>query len=238
VSNLTFPPLSEVPTVDPAALLALPIFPLPSTLLLPQTIVSLHVFEPRYRRMMEDILEGHRAMAIAMLDEGGPPDLYGRPPVFPVAGVGVLRRSARLPDGRFNILIEGVLRANISKEMDPRPDLPYRRVRAEPLSDVYSATKEQIASATNALRALTARVVTEIGGTDNEVIERLGEIDDPGTLADMIAAATVQDVEDRQRILSEVDVIKRIELASGALGALLLKASKPAPAWGGSSGQA
>ncbi|MEL6189610.1 MAG: LON peptidase substrate-binding domain-containing protein [Myxococcota bacterium] len=49
--------------IDPSALEAVPIFPLPGTVLLPQTLVSLHVFEPRYRNMMAYCLEEHRVMA-------------------------------------------------------------------------------------------------------------------------------------------------------------------------------
>ena len=75
--------------VPPEALASLPVFPLPGTLLLPQTMVSLHVFEPRYRKMMEHVLDGHRCLAVAMLDENGQPDTYGRPPLHAVAGVGV-----------------------------------------------------------------------------------------------------------------------------------------------------
>jgi uncharacterized protein len=242
VNELKLPSLSEMPVVPPGALDVLPIFPLPGTLLLPQTIISLHVFEPRYRHMMEDVINGHRTFAVAMLDEGGEPDRYGRPPVHPVAGVGVLRRSARLPDGRYNVLVEGVIRADIKDELEPVSAVPYRRVRARPLSDVVSAPEEEIESAANALRALCSRVVSALGSADAEIMERLNEISEPATLADMIAAAAVQDLEDRQRILAELDVLKRIELASGALGALLIKSStgsnKAARGWGPGSGEA
>lgn len=242
MSELKLPGSAEMPVIPPEALDGLPIFPLPGTLLLPQTIISLHVFEPRYRRMMQDVIDGFRSLAVAMLDENSPPDRFGRPPIFPIAGVGVLRRSARLPDGRYNILVEGVIRADIRDEIDPSSHYPYRRVRAKPLVDRVTAPSSEIDSAANALRALCGRVISTVGGVDGEVIERLNEISDPGTLADMIAAAAVQDIEDRQRILSELDVLKRVELASGALGTLLLKSqqtnSKPPPGWGPSSGEA
>jgi hypothetical protein len=83
--------------------------------------------------------------------------------------------------------------------------------------------------------------VGELGGADPEVMERLSEIHEPGTLADMVAAAALQDPEERQRILAEPDVGKRIEIASGALGALMLRVheknrrSEP-PGWGVGSG--
>lgn len=221
------------------ALEALPVFPLPGTLLLPQTLVSLHVFEPRYRKMMEHVLETHRVLAVAMLDERGVPDTYGRPPLCGVAGVGVIRRSARLPDGRYNILVEGVMRADVTDELAPTPRIPYRRVRARPLVEVHTQSPD-LASAQSALRALCVQVVGELGGGDPDVMERLNEIQDPGVLADLVAAAAIQDPDDRQRILAEVDVAKRIEIASGALGTMMLRAEKRSepPGWGIGAGVA
>jgi len=227
--------------IDPEALLALPVFPLPGTLLLPQTLVSLHVFEPRYRRMMEHVLEGHRVLAVAMLDEHGAPDAFGRPPMCGVAGVGVVRRSARLPDGRYNILVEGIMRADVSDELPPIASIPYRRVRARALQDHSDESPETLKDAAASLRALCLQVVSELGGSDPEVVERLGEIAEPGVLADMVAAAALQDADDRQKILAEVDVMKRLSIASGALGALMIRAhearSDP-PGWGIGTGEA
>jgi hypothetical protein len=105
----------------PEALTALPVFPLPGVLLLPGTLISLHIFEPRYRRMMEDVLEGHRAIAVAMLNERGPPDRFGRPPVHGVASVGV-RRSARLPDAATTSCSRGA--AGHDREEIDRPSIP------------------------------------------------------------------------------------------------------------------
>ena len=231
------------PELPPEALNALPIFPLPGVLLLPGTLISLHVFEPRYRRMMEDVLEGHRAIAVAMLNEAAAPDRYGRPPVHPVAGVGVVRRSARLPDGRYNILLEGVLRASIGSEIDPVAAIPYRRVHATLLADIDRGNREALLTQAHALRALCSQVVGDLGGADPEVMERLSEIQNPGTLADMVAAAALQDPEERQKVLEEPDVEKRIELVSGALGEVMLRVqaknrrSEP-PGWGVGPGQA
>lgn len=228
----------------PEALEALPIFPLPGTILLPQTMVSLHIFEPRYRRMMEDVVDGHRLLAIAMLDENRGPDLFGRPPVFPTAGVGVLRRATRLPDGRYNIMLEGLFRADISEELDPVPFLPFRRVRARPMVDIYPDDAGELENAEAALRSLCARVVLQMAGGDEDIMKRINEIEDPGVLADMVAAAAIQESPERQKLLAEMHVVQRLEIASAALGALVLRAStmdapdQPAKGWGIAPGKA
>ncbi|MCK6551540.1 LON peptidase substrate-binding domain-containing protein [Myxococcota bacterium] len=214
----------EVPTfVPPEALAELPIFPLPGSVLLPRTYVSLHIFEPRYRKMIADVIDGHRVLAVAMIDRDRAPDRFGRPAIHPVAGVGVLRRSARLPDGRYNIVLEGVLRAHVADELPPT--LPYRRARAHAMPEVLPADPRALERSIASLRALCTRVVTEVDGADADVVQRLNEVSDPGTLADMIAAAALQDADEKQQILEELDVARRIDLAAAALGALLLTAT-------------
>ncbi len=220
------------------ALLELPLFPLPGTVLLPGTFMSLHVFEPRYRRMIEDCADGHRVLAIAMIDEDGTPDRFERPPLHDIAGVGLLRRSARLPDGRFNIVVEGLARVNIADELDP--GLLYRRARAWIVDDVVPDDKSDLESSLASVRSLAARIVAQMGGADGEIIERLNEVEEPGTLADLIAAAAIKDALDRQKILAEPNVILRLHLAGAALAALLLKGSDTAtaPGWGIGPGKA
>src|SRR3954469_1314301 len=87
----------------------LPIFPLPGAVLLPHALVPLHVFEPRYRKMTRDCQAGLRVMALANIPDD---QAAGETPprVAPVVGVGVLARVDALADGRFNIVLRGVLR--------------------------------------------------------------------------------------------------------------------------------
>jgi uncharacterized protein len=232
----------DVPFIADEALIELPVFPLPGTVLLPRTFMSLHIFEPRYRKMLEDCVEGHRVLAIAMLDESGTPDHFGRPPFHGVAGVGVLRRSARLPDGRYNIVLEGALRVDVSDELGPSE--PYRRARAKRLFDVPPGDARELDSALASLRSLCARVIAQMSASDGEVMEKLNEVRDPGILADLIAAAAIQDALDRQNILAEVNILRRLNLAAAALAALLLKAddvlaaSPPSLGWGIGPGKA
>src|SRR5438552_7638331 len=110
------------------ALPHLPIFPLPGAVLLPHSLVPLHIFEPRYRKMIRDCADGARVLALANI----PDEIAAAeepPRVLPVIGVGVLARVDNLPDGRFNIVLRGVTRARIAEEL-PSGE-PYRLVRAE-----------------------------------------------------------------------------------------------------------
>src|ERR1700759_33633 len=118
---------------NPAALTSLPIFPLATCVLLPGGLLPLHVFEPRYRELTRDCLAGHQLMGVARLRPGYETSYYGRPPVYEKCGVGRIICSEELPDGRFALLLRGVARAKIAREL-PR-ERTYRLVEAHPLDD-------------------------------------------------------------------------------------------------------
>lgn len=235
--------MSSPARIDPTDLQALPIFPLPGTVLLPHTEIALHVFEPRYRRMLDDVMDGPRLLGMATLDHEGDPDRFDRPPVFPIAGVGIVRRSVRLPDGRYNIVLEGAIRADISEELDPSPSVPYRRVIARQLADKPPDDATELDEAVTAVRALCTRVVADMAGGPTNALRRLNEVHDGGALADMVAAAVIHDLGERQRILTELDVMQRLQLAAGAIGELVIRSdeasSEPTPVgWGVGTGKA
>src|SRR5690242_3711411 len=105
---------------------ALKVFPLPGAVVLPGTPAPLHIFEPRYRRMTADALEGDRVLALAALvSEGGA--VQDRAPVHPIAGVGLIETDERRPDGRYDILVRGVARVRLVSEL--ANGKPYREFK-------------------------------------------------------------------------------------------------------------
>src|SRR5438552_1131141 len=110
------------------------LFPLPNLVLFPHVIQPLHIFEPRYRQLMNDALAGDRLMALALLQPGWEEDYHKQPPVYPTVCLGRIFQEERLPDGRFNLLLHGVSRARIRAEC-PTSKL-YRTARVDLLQDV------------------------------------------------------------------------------------------------------
>jgi Lon protease-like protein len=94
----------------------LPIFPLPNVVLFPNVFLPLHIFEPRYRGMVHDALEGDRIIGMVLLKPGWEPDYDGHPPVFPVGCAGVITHVERLADGRFNLVLKGLGKFRIRSE--------------------------------------------------------------------------------------------------------------------------
>ncbi len=109
----------------------IPLFPLPGVVLLPGTMLPLHIFEARYRAMVADALEGDRTIGMAMLKPGaeGPEP----PRIHAVGGAGEIIESERLEDGRYNILLEGRFRYRVLEEAPPDP---YRVARVEEIRSV------------------------------------------------------------------------------------------------------
>lgn len=113
-----------------------PVFPLPGVVLLPEQRLPLHIFEPRYRAMVRDALEAHAHLVVANID--GDPTV--EVPAFArIATLGRIVAHQRLPDGRFNILVEGAVRVAL-RELPVTT--PYRRAEATLLSDPIADNAE------------------------------------------------------------------------------------------------
>lgn len=113
----------------------IPIFPLAGVVLLPQQVLPLHIFEPRYRQMVSQSLDGSGQIAMAVVDE----DKLRAPdqptPIKPAVCVGQIVQHETLPDGRYNILLQGICRARIISESLPNDKRLYRAARLQPLGE-------------------------------------------------------------------------------------------------------
>jgi uncharacterized protein len=117
----------------------LPLFPLPNVVLFPRLPLPLHVFEPRYRKLVADVLQSHRTIGMVLLRPGHEADYHGCPPVFPIGCAGRVERCEPLSDGRFNILLHGLSRFRILAEHEGRP---YRLATVGPVEDAPGGDSE------------------------------------------------------------------------------------------------
>ena len=109
-----------------------PLFPLPNVVFFPKTYLPLHIFEPRYREMVEDALAGNRMIGMVLLKEGWEVDYDGTPPIYQTGSVGKIVRSQRLDDGRYNIILYGLKKYLIRGESHDRA---YRQGRIDILEE-------------------------------------------------------------------------------------------------------
>src|SRR5262245_59961796 len=94
--------------------------------------LPLHVFEPRYRKLVEDTLSSHQVIGMALLQPGWEPEYRGRPPVYQVGCAGRIEQCEPLDQGRYNIVLRGVSRFRIVEEQEGEP---YRVAAVVPLPD-------------------------------------------------------------------------------------------------------
>lgn len=130
-------------------------FPLPGAFLFPHQALPLHVFEPRYRALVADLLDGPGRFVLGTILTS-PADTPDAPPmVLPVAGLGEILRHEKLADGRFLIWVLGLCRVRLEEVPSDRP---YRLVRCHPFPelDVPSDAAEELAAELRA--ATTARL--------------------------------------------------------------------------------
>ena len=110
----------------------LPLFPLPNVVLFPLMPMPLHVFEPRYRQMVDEVLATHRTIGMVLLRPGWEHDYHGRPPVYLAGCAGRMEQCEQLANGRFNIVLRGLSRFRILEEQGGKP---YRLARIDLLPD-------------------------------------------------------------------------------------------------------
>ena len=199
---------------------ALKVFPLPGAVLFPGAALPLHIFEPRYRALVKDALASDGVMAIAQLqpgwEEGGHGGYAGRPPMAPLVCAGVIAWHEALEDGRYNLLLHGVVRARTEAELPP--ERLYREVRAALVPDApYRGSEEE--ELRNAVLELAGRVPPAM----TEGLLPLTARTSGGALADVVAAALVQDPERRQALLEELRPDARLRALLDDVGDLLVR---------------
>lgn len=193
---------------------ALKVFPLPSAVLFPHSVVPLHIFEPRYRDMVRDALAGDRIIALAQLEPGWEPRYGERPAMQPVLCAGIIIWHDELADGRYNILLQGVCRARLVSEL-PAQRL-YREARVDLLPDppFHGPEEEQLRQAVFELVGRVPPAFSE--GLLPAVARAQG-----GALADVVAAAIIPEPERRQALLAELNVRQRLQEVTDEVGELI-----------------
>ena len=111
---------------------SIPLFPLPNVVLFPNVFLPLHIFEPRYRKMVADALAGDRIIGMVLLRPGYEASYEGRPAIYEIGCAGVITHSQPLADGRYDIVLRGMEKFRVRSEDDSQP---YRIGSIESISE-------------------------------------------------------------------------------------------------------
>jgi Lon protease-like protein len=206
------------------ALGRLPMFPLPNVVLLPNTFLPLHIFEPRYRAMTRDALSGDRLIAMGF-QLGPDHDYDGPPPVASVAGVGEIVLAQNLPDGRYNLVLRGRARVHIDQEL--ASDQPYRTVQASLLPDDPPSSVVDLLDAEASLRALTVSLADALPEGGELLKQVVAAQSTAAALVDVVASTLIADPRVRQQLLETTDISRRITRVSAEVAGMTSRLSTP-----------
>jgi len=208
----------------------LPLFPL-GTVLYPGMVLPLHIFEDRYRRLVRDLLEGPepRRFGVIAIRKGRETGVDGIQSLYEIGCTATLRRVEEYQDGRFDLVTVGTQRFRL---LALDQTLPYLQGEIEMLADeaVDAAAAAAAARAVQIAFRAYLDALTEGGGATVR-IEDLP--DEPVLLSFIVAAAMVIDLPERQGLLDEPDVLRRLGVERAVLSRetamLRTTTSRPVP---------
>jgi Lon protease-like protein len=191
-----------------------PVMTLPNTAFFPQALMPLHIFEPRYRQMLRDVLATNRLFAVAGLDLDRLEEPGNFEPPYRVATVGIIRACQKNENGTSNLLLQGLCRVEIMRIIR---DEPYRQIRVRALSSEAGASAgENQALRRELSRLLNVKQKLAAGGA-NEMTAFLKTVEDPEAFVDIAAFSLCEDTALKQRLLETLDVHLRLELFGAQL---------------------
>ncbi len=194
------------------------LFPLPNLVLFPHVLQPLHIFEQRYRELLEETLATDRLIAMAVLAPGWESDYEGRPPILPMACLGQVSTHCRLKGGAYNVLLLGVKRIRLIRELAPSKG--FREAQVELCEDYLPP---QAAQSPAVLQERLQQALVQALPLLPEAREQIGQLlaaDVPlAMLADMISYMLDIDLTAKQQLLAELNVCRRAEMLLKHLGA-------------------
>jgi Lon protease-like protein len=187
----------------------IPLFPLPNVVLFPKTPMPLYIFEERYRTMVREALAGSGELVIALLRGGSEAAYTGLPPVHDIACLGKIETYEELKDGKYNIVVIGVHRVRILREIQHSP---YRLVEVEKLEDeVSNEPSTENVDRQNHLGSLFARFTELAAGVKQQALELMPQLDFE-SLVNMVAMTLNLAIEQKQELLEINETAQRCDM--------------------------
>ena len=179
------------------------LFPLPGVVMFPHSVLPLHIFEPRYRQMTEDALSTDRLITIVQVRPPGEWETPGVPALERFGCLGRIFKHERLPDGRFNFLLLGRKRVELTREV-PSTKL-YRMAEVRVIEDILPEEPDE-SSPTELIKAFRALHKGDLDPDLNSLFDTELPL---GILTDIMAQALGLSSAIKQSLLSEPRAVRR-----------------------------
>jgi Lon protease-like protein len=185
-----------------------PLFPLPNVVLFPKTPMPLYIFEERYRTMIRETLAGDGELVIALLRAGSEANYTNVSAVHEIACLGRIETYEELEDGKYNIVVVGVHRVRIIREVQHSP---YQLVEVEKIEDSeYNEPSEEIAAQHKQLGGLFAKFTELATGVKQNALELMPQLDFE-SLVNMVAMTLNLAIDQKQALLEIGELSKRCD---------------------------
>ena len=184
-----------------------PVMTLSQTVLFPQAMMPLFIFEPRYREMLSTVLEEDRIFAVAALDERDEDAEVLETP-YSIAGVGVVRACKQNPDGTSNLILQGLARVEFENFVCEEP---YRRARIQKLMSESDGSEETLGSIQPTLLALV-QIQMRLGAEiPQDVLQFLSNIKEPESVLDLAIYTLCPSGSFKQELLETRGILARFD---------------------------
>src|SRR5436190_9255484 len=183
----------------------LPVLPLRETVPLPDTLTPLAVGQERSVQLVNDVLAGNR-MLVMVASKDPELETPGSDALHRVGVVGAIARMMKVPDGTLRILVQGAQRVRIDHWVR---ETPYIVAEISEMPDVVKEGPELTALVCN-VQQLFTEIVEQLPYLPEELQIAVANLDDPVALSHLIAGSLRLKSEEKQSLLEEVDVVKRL----------------------------
>jgi len=186
-----------------------PLFPLPNVVLFPKTPVPLYIFEERYRTMIRESVAGAGQLVIGLLRAGSESNYSSISAVHEIACLGKIETYEELEDGKYNIVVVGIHRVRIIREVQRSP---YRLVEVEKVEDVaHDERSPDVLKRQNHLGGLFARFTELATGVNQHALDLMPQLDFE-SLVNMVAMTLNLAIEQKQDLLEIHDALQRCDV--------------------------
>jgi ATP-dependent Lon protease len=183
----------------------LPILPLKDTVVFPDSLLPLAIGQERSVRLIDDAVAGDRLVALvasksADVEQPGWDDLYE------VGTAAIVQKMIRVPDGTQRVLVQGLRRIRLEQQVR---DEPYLVGEFSEVPDIVPETRE-VQALTQTVKTLFSRIIGLLPYLPEELGLAAANVDDPSALTHLVASTLRLKTEEKQQLLEEPNVEKRL----------------------------
>ncbi len=194
------------------------LFPLPDLVMYPSNVLPLHIFESRYREMLEDAIRGDGLITIATLTPGYERDYYSRPAIASAVCVGRVVAHEKTKQGTYNLMLAGLKRARVKHEIEPVR--AFRRAAVELIDDLSLEVDNRSRKLGEQLAERFLGIVPSAREFFEPLMQRAATL---ALITDIVAFHLPLDTELKLQLLAEADPVHRAKVLLDNLPATTTK---------------